>query len=78
MVVPEPTLCRNSWVPLTYTSVLEVGSLGPGNVTGRRVGVPKGGELGRGPSCLDVPVQEWVWVHKDASVYVFKHTYGCV
>ena len=26
-------------------------------------GLPEGGELGRGPSCLDVPVQEWVWAH---------------
>jgi hypothetical protein len=38
------------------------------------VGVPEGGELGRAPSCLDVPVQEWVWAHKGASVYVLEHT----
>lgn len=78
MGVPEPTLCRTSWVPLTYTGVLETGSLGPENVTGQGVGVPKGGELGRGPSCLDVPVPEWVWEHKGASVCVFEHTCGCV
>ena len=38
-------------------------SVGPEPVGGQEVGVPKGGELGRGPSCLDVPVQEWVWAH---------------
>lgn len=39
------------------------------------MGVPEGGELGRVSSCLDVPKQEWVWVHKAASVRsVLAHT----
>lgn len=78
MVIPEPALCKNSLVPLTYTGVFKVVSHGPECVTGQGVGVPKGGELGRGPSCLDVPVQEWVWAHKRAGVYVFEHMCGCV
>lgn len=40
--------------------------------------MPEGGELGRRPSCLDVPVQEYVWAHKGASVRVFSCTCGCV
>lgn len=58
MVIPEPTLRRNSWVPLIYVACSRRGSHGPERVTGEGVGVPEGGELGRRPSCLDVPMQE--------------------
>lgn len=30
--------------------------------------MPERGELGHVSSCLDVSMQEWVWVHKEASV----------
>lgn len=47
------------------------------------VGVPEGGELGHVSSCLDVPKQEWVWVHKAASVcsvlaYTCTFASGCL
>lgn len=62
-----------SLLNILHTGVFEAGSHGPECVTRHGMGVPKGGELGRGPSCLDVPVQERVWAHKEASVYAFEH-----
>lgn len=50
------------------------GRHGPEGVAGQGEGVPEGGELGRGSSCLDVPVQEWAWAHKEASVCVSELT----